>query len=230
MKFGKRLKHQVRETPPGWQDKYLSYKDLKKLIRLISLAPSIVNVSADSGRSEARFIFVLDNEIEKFNLFFMEQEEEFIIRDSTKILQWGPAGTSPSEPDYVEEMGRIRREIVDFHGEMVLLKNYSIINYTGLAKILKKYDKRTGGLLRRHVIQNVLEQPFFMTDLISRLVRECELTIDAVFPVAPVPDGGIPVGDDGVFRNTVAALSNMREIRRRSSTHSQFSLPPLDLP
>lgn len=29
------------------------------------------------------------------------------------------------------EMRRVRREVVDLHGEMVLLLNYSAINYTG---------------------------------------------------------------------------------------------------
>uniref|UniRef100_A0A7N0V0S7 SPX domain-containing protein n=1 Tax=Kalanchoe fedtschenkoi TaxID=63787 RepID=A0A7N0V0S7_KALFE len=242
MKFGKRLKQQVQETLPGWQDKFLSYKELKKLVRLISLAPSMVNGSSDSGRSESEFIFVLNNEIEKFNYFFMEQEEDFIIRHTELkeriqmvIDTWGPAGTSPSQPEYDEEMGKIRRDIVDFHGEMVLLENYSNINYTGLAKILKKYDKRTGGLLRLPIIQNVLQQPFFTTDLISQLVKECEFTIDAVFPVAdrerdPTPEHPILVGDEGIFRNTVAALLNMQEIRRTSSTYSHFSLPPLHLP
>ena len=33
--------------------------------------------------------------------------------------------------DRNEEMMKIRKEIVDFHGEMVLLENYSALNYTG---------------------------------------------------------------------------------------------------
>lgn len=31
-----------------------------------------------------------------------------------------------------DELMRIRKEIVDFHGEMVLLENYSALNYTGI--------------------------------------------------------------------------------------------------
>jgi hypothetical protein len=38
--------------------------------------------------------------------------------------------------DYSEEMMKIRKEIVDFHGEMVLLENYSALNYTGAFSIL----------------------------------------------------------------------------------------------
>lgn len=36
--------------------------------------------------------------------------------------------------DSNEELMIIRKEIVDFHGEMVLLENYSALNYTGTSK------------------------------------------------------------------------------------------------
>lgn len=44
---------------------------------------------------------------------------------------WGPNGGQPSKIIYEDEVGKIRKDIVDFHGEMVLLVNYSNINYTG---------------------------------------------------------------------------------------------------
>ncbi|WCJ22927.1 SPX domain gene 3 [Euphorbia peplus] len=242
MKFGKRLKQQIQETLPDWRDKYLSYKELKKLVRLISSAPPLVLTG--SGKAEAEFVYLLNNEIDKFNVFFMEQEEDFIIRNKELqqrihgvIEKWGPNGSEPIEAKYKEEIGKIRKDIINFHGEMVLLENYSNINYTGLAKILKKYDKRTGGLLRLPFIQKVLEQPFFTTDLVSKLVKECESTIDAVFPVEldekersrRFQSEGIIVAEEGIFRNTVAALMNMQEIRNSSSTFGTFSLPPLNL-
>lgn len=80
MKFGKRLKLQIRETLPDWRDKFLSYKDLKKLVRLISLASPLSNGSLEYRGSEAEFVYLLNSEIDKFNAFFMEQEEDFIIR------------------------------------------------------------------------------------------------------------------------------------------------------
>ncbi|KAJ6320562.1 hypothetical protein OIU78_015866 [Salix suchowensis] len=229
MKFGKRLKQQVQETLPDWRDKYLSYKELKKLVRLISSAPPFSYGSVEHGMAEAEFVRLLNSEIDKFNTFFMEQEEDYIIRHE------GPSGSQPSEAAYKEEMRKIRKNIVNFHGEMVLLENYSNINYTGLAKILKKYDKRTGGLLRLPFIQKVLEQPFFITDLVSKLVKQCEYMIDTVFPVEEEEimkerRESITVAGEGIFRNTIAALMTMQEIRRGSSTHSHFSLPPLNLP
>ncbi|XP_057458812.1 SPX domain-containing protein 3-like [Lotus japonicus] len=243
MKFGKRLKQQIQETLPEWKDMYLSYKELKKLVRLISAAPTLLNGSLEYGKAEAEFMYLLNNEIDKFNGFFMEKEEDFIIRHKEVqqriqiILDlWGPNGSQPSEADYKEEMAKIRKAIVDFHGEMVLLVNYSTINYTGLAKILKKYDKRTGCLLRLPFIQKVLEQPFFTTELISKLVRECESIIDTVFPAEEEAERvkeateAIVVAGEGIFRNTVAALLTMHQIRNGSSTESPFSLPPLSMP
>uniref|UniRef100_A0A6N2MS50 SPX domain-containing protein n=1 Tax=Salix viminalis TaxID=40686 RepID=A0A6N2MS50_SALVM len=225
MKFGKRLKQQVQETLPDWRDKYLSYKELKKLVRLISSAPPFSYGSVEHGMAEAEFVRLLNSEIDKFNTFFMEQEEDYIIRHEElkqriqKVIDIsGPCGSQPSEAAYREEMRKIRKNIVNFHGEMVLLENYSNINYTGLAKILKKYDKRTGGLLRLPFIQ-----------------KQCEYMIDTVFPVEEEEimkerRESITVAGEGIFRNTIAALMTMQEIRRGSSTHSHFSLPPLNLP
>ncbi|KAM0936234.1 putative SPX domain-containing protein [Dioscorea sansibarensis] len=236
MKFGKRLKRQIEDTIPEWRDKFLSYKDLKKLVKLISITPS----SSTDLKVEEEFIQLLNSEIEKFNAFFVEQEEEFIIRlrELKERIQSVISTThEQSEAVFAAEMWRIRKDIVNFHGEMVLLENYSSINYTGLAKILKKYDKRTGGLLRLPFIEKVLKQPFFTTDLISKLVKECEDTIEVVFEVPQEFGklGGPEVvaregAEQSIFRNTVAALVTMRELRKGSSTYGRFSLPPMNLP
>jgi len=70
MKFAKRCIDDIKEKQPGWRDKFLSYKELKRLIRLIH----------DDGNEEAEFMSLLNNEIDKFNDFFIEKEEEFIVR------------------------------------------------------------------------------------------------------------------------------------------------------
>ncbi|XP_044492409.1 SPX domain-containing protein 3 [Mangifera indica] len=246
MKFGKRLQQQIQESLPGWRDKFLCYKKLKKLLKLmVTSTPPLLNGSLEFLKAEAEFVYLLNNEIDKLNAFFMEQEEDFVIkhkelqhRIQSVIDAWGPGETHLTDTDYKEEIGKIRKEIVNFHGEMVLLLNYSNINYTGLAKILKKYDKQTGGLLRSPFIQKVLKQPFFTTDLLSKLIKECENTIDTVFPVEAEDDEegkkerreGIRVTGEGIFRNTVAALLTMQEMRSGSSTYGHYSLPPLSLP
>lgn len=89
-------------------------------------------------------------------------------------------------------------------------------------------------------IQKVLQRPFFITDLISKLVKECESTINSVFPTCDEGksvsrlggerQGIITVVGEGIFRKTIAALLTMQEIRKGSSTYDHFSMPPLNLP
>ncbi|KAL1554899.1 SPX domain-containing protein 2 [Salvia divinorum] len=258
MKFGKSLSNQIEETLPEWRDKFLSYKELKKRLKLIE-----PNKPGGEGEERLRkkrrmedtrregdtmteeeldFLKLLEDELDKFNAFFVEKEEEYIIR--LKELRDGVANAN----DRKDEMIEIRKEIVDFHGEMVLLENYSALNYTGLVKILKKYDKKTGALLRLPFIQNVLQQPFYTTDLLYKLVKECENMLDQMFPLSVV--GNEPSTssalEEGVMeepkelaqikymkslymKSTLAALRVLKEIRSGSSTVSAFSLPPLQI-
>ncbi|KAG7984415.1 hypothetical protein I3843_04G160500 [Carya illinoinensis] len=280
MKFGKSLSNQIEEALPEWRDKFLSYKELKKKLKLLepkggdrptkrprvdqaveSTPGNGSNTSIDEKQSmskeEIDFERLLENELEKFNTFFVEKEEEYIIR--LKELQDRVAKAR----DCNEEMMSIWKETVDFHGEMVLLENYSALNYTGLVKILKKYDKRTGALIRLPFIQKVLQEPFFTTDLLYKLVKECEAMLERLFPMnndPPAPtlttspanrdDACDPAAtldttknDDMLkmpkefadivhmkslyMKSTVSALRVLKEIRSGSSTVSVFSLPPL---
>nr|CAB3499739.1 unnamed protein product [Digitaria exilis] len=123
MKFGKRLKKQVEESLPEWRDKFLAYKRLKRLVRLVPADPS----SPRRRAAEAAFVRLLDGEVDRFNAFFMEQEEEFELREAAKKV-----AEDDGEP--AAEMRRVRKEVVDLHGEMVLLLNYSAVNYTGCAR------------------------------------------------------------------------------------------------
>ena len=74
MKFGKRLKKQVEESLPGWRDKFLAYKRLKVLVRLVS------GSSPHRAAAESAFVRLLNDEVDRFNAFFLEQEEDFVIR------------------------------------------------------------------------------------------------------------------------------------------------------
>lgn len=66
-----------------------------------------------------------------FKNFFLKKMQELQQRLQRVIDTWGPNGARPSETNCKEDMAEIRKDIVNFHGEMVLLVNYSNINYTG---------------------------------------------------------------------------------------------------
>ncbi|KAL6215111.1 hypothetical protein ACLB2K_014542 [Fragaria x ananassa] len=272
MKFSKSLGILVEEALPEWRDKFLSYKDLKKQLKLIypkdgdkppSKRPRLSDDEArtdggdladeggDVSKEVSDFVRLLENEMEKFNSFFEEKEEEYVIR--WKELQDRVAEAKDSN----EELMRVGREIVDFHGEMVLLENYSALNYTGLLKILKKHDKRTGVLIRFPFVQRVMQQPFFSTEVLDKLVKECEGMLDHVFsrndpsgpseaakaeeqckPVteareivlkAPIELAEIKQLESVYGKQTETALRVLKDIRSGSSTVSAFSLPPLQI-
>ncbi|KAK4422167.1 SPX domain-containing protein 2 [Sesamum alatum] len=273
MKFWKILRKLLDEIFPDWQDKFISYKDLKKQLKLISpvTEPSKNHVDYDNERSNKRprlgddrmevgdevtnemkdFVKLLEGEIKKFNGFFVDKEEEYIIR--FKLLKDDVAEAKDSK----EELMKVGRKLVDFHGEMILLENYSALNYTGLLKILKKYDKRSGDLIRLPFIQKVLHEPFFRTEVINKLVKECEIMIHRIFsrheqltppedtdqkegcidqPAAEeeteklrVPEelAEIKCMENMYLRLTISALRTLKDIRSGSSTVNMFSLPPM---
>jgi hypothetical protein len=101
-------------------------------------------------------------------------------------------------------------------------------------KILKKYDKRTGAGLLLLATAALQEKPFFKTETVSRMVRECEAMLEAVPATAPKGQNAdceaLAIAERSIFRNTVAALLIMQDMRVVSSTSGTHSLPPLNLP
>ncbi|OAY64532.1 SPX domain-containing protein 4 [Ananas comosus] len=181
---------------------------------------------------------MLDEELDKFNDFYFDKEEEFVIRlqelkERIEKLKANKNGAFASESEFSEEMLEIRKDFVTIHGEMVLLKNYSSLNFAGLVKILKKYDKRTGGLLSVPFTQRALHQPFFTTEPLTSFYSHSE---------AEVTDSDLP-GKDGtrsgssdhrtscvqeetadVYRSTLAAMKAIQGLRKASSTYNPLSL------
>ncbi|XVE71173.1 hypothetical protein DITRI_Ditri10aG0129500 [Diplodiscus trichospermus] len=274
MKFWKSLSILIEEALPDWRDNFLSYKDLKKQLKSIypkdgseklpNKRPRLDSTDAGNGgfkeESEVSkevmdFVLLLEDEMEKFNAFFVEKEEDYVIK--WRELQDRAAKAKLSNKEFMT----VGREIVDFHGEMVLLENYSALNYTGLVKIIKKYDKRSGALVRLPFIQKVLQQPFYRTDVLNKLVKECELVLDYLFPMndpsaspeatdekltnekecesktsrrsnqrllkVPKELAEINNMENMYMKLTLSALFVLKEIRSGSSTVSMFSLPPL---
>ncbi|RZC15379.1 SPX domain-containing protein 1 [Glycine soja] len=125
MKFWKILKSQIEQTLPEWRDQFLSYKDLKKQLKVMCPKDALTPPCLDADELN-HFLGLLELEIDKFNGFFVDKEEEYIIK--WKELQDRVARAIDSNA----ELMSLGREIVDFHGEMVLLENYTALNYTGM--------------------------------------------------------------------------------------------------
>ncbi|PHT91895.1 SPX domain-containing protein 4 [Capsicum annuum] len=158
----------------------------------------------------------------------------------------GKDGVITKDGEFSDEVMGIRKDFVAIHGEMVLLKNYSSLNFAGLVKILKKFDKRTGRLLRLPFTQLALDQPFFVTEPLNRLVRECEENLELLFPLeaevvesdatAEDATGGttpntsnvspsLSLGEENVdiYRSTLAAIKAIQGLKKASSTYNPLS-------
>lgn len=245
MKFGKDFKNHLEETLPEWRDKFLSYKPLKKLIKHL-------NNNEDDAAAwiglEDWFVRILNEELDKFNDFYVDKEEDFVIRlqelkERIERVRLSQNGDITSTSEFSDEMLEIRKAFVTIHGEMVLLKNYSSLNFAGLVKILKKYDKRTGGVLSLPYTRRALHQPFFTTEPLTRLVLECEANLELLFPLeaevvesgpAEKPDkcrdknnsetSSTQEDTDNVYRSTLAAMKAIQGLRKASSTYNPLSL------
>ncbi|XP_022133849.1 SPX domain-containing protein 4 [Momordica charantia] len=205
------------------------------------------------------FVRILNEELEKLNDFYVDKEEEFVIRfqelkqriDHVKEKS-SREGVFTSENEFSEEMMNIRKDFVAIHGGMVLLKNYSSLNFAGLIKILKKYDKRTGELLRLPYMQLVVRQPFFTTELLTSLVHQCEANLELLFPLEAEVVESTPslqldsnlilddtkittaktpsnLGDEteDLHRSIVAAMTAIRGLQKESSTNNPLSFSSL---
>ncbi|RZR84206.1 hypothetical protein BHM03_00010973 [Ensete ventricosum] len=88
--FGKDFRNHLEETLPEWRDKFLAYKALKKLIKHLPQPPPLgVDLPDEPPRGAARplaaaleawFVGILNEELEKFNDFYVDKEEDFVIR------------------------------------------------------------------------------------------------------------------------------------------------------
>lgn len=113
MKFGKEFRIHLEETLPEWRDKFLCYKPLKKLLKhfpatataVHSLPPQLAfylhphlqppthinHHAVDPTTShlmdlQGWFVRILNEELDKFNDFYVDKEEEFVIRFQVRFF------------------------------------------------------------------------------------------------------------------------------------------------
>lgn len=254
MKFGREFTNHLEKTLPGWRDKYLCYKHLKKLLNNIAPAAGVLP-RLPLPELQVWFVATLTGEIEKFNDFYVGKEEDLIIRfQALKETINGVKereiynGMFSSESEFSEHMTMIRKHLVVIHGELILLKSYSSLNFAGLIKILKKYDKRTGAMLSIPFTRLAFQQPFFTTEPVTRLVHECEANLELLFPLEPEVVESTAVAEEHtgtkhdnrpnasvetplleeetlhIYRSTIAAISTIEGLKKPSSTYNRLSM------
>lgn len=171
MKFGKLLRATVDARMPHWREHTLQYKYLKQVVKKAAEAHATQGASAaDIAQS---FTMVLDQEVEKVNDFYMDRIEEGVIilhalQQHAEQLMSSP-GSAPTE-----QRTACQRSLVSFHFNLLMLQNYVALNFTGIVKILKKFDKKLGQNLRTDYINAIVELPFYRCQALGQLVEDTE--------------------------------------------------------
>ena len=186
----------VEESYEDWRPMFMSYKDLKQRIhpRIIDDETISENLSdnpqqdspqipqslarravREAEEGHAEFFSCFRREVDKVNEFFLDKQEDFIIEHQQlkeKVNQYLVPGRATRR-----EVNNLCQRLVNFHGQLVLLENFSTVNYTGFRKILKKHDKKTGSRIQNIYLKTVLVTPFFLSDTVRKLILQTESQI-----------------------------------------------------
>jgi len=169
----------------------LDYKLLKRVLKDIPVKQGTEGTSAsvkDLPHAEKVFVQELTNQLRKFNEFFMNREEEIVMKEGHLVQLFEQneerIASAKSAGSYTNEClaadTQMCQKFANFHGELVLLEHWTNLNYAALVKILKKHDKRSSLALRSPFLRNVLQQPFYSTEVLTAMIGRAEQRFRAI--------------------------------------------------
>lgn len=152
-------------------------------------AEALARPSLDGfNQREAEFVAALAADVPVLNTQFLDREEDAVIRMA--VLQGRAAAcTAAANRD---GMQAVTRDLVNFHGELLLLQHWALVAYAAILKILKKHHKRTG---HRVVIRDggcaaladLLSQPFCSLECISEMITQVEVDVGRLCALLGLP-------------------------------------------
>ena len=131
MKFGADLKNSI---VPEWEHGYISYDELKRLIKELT---SLEGSAKESAQED--FFMMLEDELEKVNRFYLEKIGEFDVE--LRKLESRPRSDSNSA---LAASASTNENMVALHAQIGQLQAFVWLNTQGFEKIMKKYDKFMG--------------------------------------------------------------------------------------
>lgn len=135
VEFGKKLKERQY---PEWQRYYINYKLMKKKVR--QYAQQAQEGTQDRRHLLKEFSKMLDHQVEKTVLFFLEQQGHLAGR----LRALGEKCEALTQLNDVAEVHALREAYRALGQDLLKLLNFVEMNAIGVRKILKKFDKRFG--------------------------------------------------------------------------------------
>ena len=160
---------------------FIGYKRMKKVLKQASAAKEAGDDEL-TRQLEREFVDHLHVDLEEINSSFIEQEEEAVIKMQTLRDEYEAAckvraaGGDVADATWLSSpvVRSIRSRFADLHGELVLLLHWSVMNYAGTLKILKKHDKLLGGHSQQDLLGTILNMPFTSTASVAALASSAE--------------------------------------------------------
>lgn len=86
-----------------------------------------------------------------------------------------PISTSTGYVEYRVARRRLKQAVLEFYRAMELLKNYRLLNRTGLTKILKKFDKTAGRRMSEEYMEKVRHMHFDQSESLEKIMTATEV-------------------------------------------------------
>lgn len=149
--FGKKLKER---QIPEWQRYYINYKLMKKRVRQYAQR---IRAGAEDRRSILKeFSRMLDYQIEKTVLFVLEQQGYL----ASRIKALGEEREMLMQQSDISALHALREAYRHVGQDLLKLLHFVEINATGLRKILKKFDKRSGYKITDYYVTTRSNHPY----------------------------------------------------------------------
>lgn len=159
---------------PDWIPYYLAYSNLKKHIYLMEKEIS----SESSPLLPMQFRELLDHELAKIQDFYAAKASELSLemqvpKSTLKVSRSfsSPAGHphSPTRFNSDPSLDSGLKGIIELYVQAYNLKEYVVLNLTGFSKILKKYEKVTGQMLKQEYMEKITGNIPFSQDCLKDL-------------------------------------------------------------
>mmetsp|Transcript_34294 Transcript_34294/g.101904 ORF Transcript_34294/g.101904 Transcript_34294/m.101904 type:complete len:219 (-) Transcript_34294:1857-2513(-) len=169
MKFCHFLESTAKELPERYDDLFQFYKGMKKALKRLPRAcqqQQPHGIDSQFMAAEATMVNDFVAEIGRLNARRTVEQAEA----AATLARLRHVVKHPN--DDIDERRQVYLDLVNFHGETLLLLHWSILGYTAVVKLLKKHQKRTGMLVQAPHLRPLLSSETWCTDNMTLLIQE----------------------------------------------------------
>ncbi len=133
-------------------------------------------ISSSSPLLPMQFVELLDNEFAKIQKFYIEKKTLLYPMEFPKnTLSLSRSVSSPASSGSKIKQDANLKEIIELYVQAYNLREFIVLNLTGFSKVLKKYEKVTGQILKQEYMEKITSEiPFNQASLmeLEEIIRD----------------------------------------------------------